>query len=296
MVVRRALRIAVALLQCVGGDGMERSHLLSSCIHKSGRVPEWLKGPDCKSGATVLNIVGSNPTPTKLEPLLPGYCRSIMVHMSKPKKRAEARRLRRRGMSLKTISARVGCSLSSISLWCRDVELTPAQEADLAARHCAARTKGSQVHAQRRSESRADARREGALLVGELSDRDLLLVGVGLYLGDGSKTERCTIELTNMNAALHRLFLRWLRLFDVSTRSVTCRVNYTGTEPDVDVIEWWCAQLGLLPSQFKRVDRSRSSSSRRVTRHEPYKGTLHIRVYNTDLKSKILGMLDACTA
>ena len=47
----------------------------------------------------------------------------------KTNERAKARRLRKdNGMSLKDISIRLGVSKSSVSLWVRDVILTPSQE------------------------------------------------------------------------------------------------------------------------------------------------------------------------
>ena len=49
----------------------------------------------------------------------------------KLKEKSEARRLRFLGCSLNEIQERLGIAKSSISLWVRDVELTPEQKKEL---------------------------------------------------------------------------------------------------------------------------------------------------------------------
>ena len=56
----------------------------------------------------------------------------------KTRERELARQLRReKGASIKDIAHRVGVSKSSVSMWVRDIELTPKQQAALAARNVA---------------------------------------------------------------------------------------------------------------------------------------------------------------
>lgn len=51
--------------------------------------------------------------------------------MTKPLERAEARRLRAEGMSVRDIAARLGVAKASVSVWVRDVALTDAQHSAL---------------------------------------------------------------------------------------------------------------------------------------------------------------------
>lgn len=58
----------------------------------------------------------------------------------KPEKREEARRLRREeGLPITEICQRLGVSKGSVSLWVRDIELTPAQQEELHRQHYAYR-------------------------------------------------------------------------------------------------------------------------------------------------------------
>jgi transposase len=59
-----------------------------------------------------------------------------MFSKVKTHEREHARRLRREeGASIKDIACRVGVSVSSVSLWVRDIELTPEQHAALLSRN-----------------------------------------------------------------------------------------------------------------------------------------------------------------
>ena len=48
--------------------------------------------------------------------------------MAKPEKKREARQYRRQGKSMKWIAERIGVARSSVSVWTRDIQLTPEQE------------------------------------------------------------------------------------------------------------------------------------------------------------------------
>lgn len=102
--------------------------------------------------------------------------------------RARARELRGRGMTYDEIQVELGCSTSSISLWVRDLPKPPprrtaAEQAKLANRkrweHELA------VRDKERQRTKASAMAE----IGTLTDRELMLVGVGLYWSEGSKSK-----------------------------------------------------------------------------------------------------------
>src|SRR5438128_385559 len=51
---------------------------------------------------------------------------------------------------------------------------------------------------------------EGALRIGELTSRDLLIAGAALYAGEGSKTDGA-VKFANSDPRMIWLFLRWFR-------------------------------------------------------------------------------------
>ena len=51
--------------------------------------------------------------------------------MAKPLQRRQARILRKHGFGVKTIAHKINVSSSTVSQWCKDIELTPDQIATL---------------------------------------------------------------------------------------------------------------------------------------------------------------------
>jgi hypothetical protein len=92
----------------------------------------------------------------------------------------QARQLRRTGLPLAEIAARLGVSKSSVSLWVRDAEFEP--------RPPVARGRRRAPNAlQRRKQAEIDQLvEEGRARIGRLSERESLVAGVALYAGEGS--------------------------------------------------------------------------------------------------------------
>ena len=108
----------------------------------------------------------------------------------------EARRLRREGAAVKAIAAQVGASVSSVSRWVRDIELSPEERARLAKRDpsVVGHPAGALARAAYAREQRRAWQEEGRALarIGDPLHRD----GCFLYWAEGTK-DRNTAALTN---------------------------------------------------------------------------------------------------
>ena len=103
-----------------------------------------------------------------------------MGYRGKLAERQQARQLRRTGLPLAEIAARLGVSKSSVSLWVRDVEFDPPPP----------RGRRRAPNAlQRRAGRDRPAGRGGPGRIGRLSEREFLVAGVALYAGEGSKRD-----------------------------------------------------------------------------------------------------------
>ncbi|WP_448699918.1 hypothetical protein, partial [Streptomyces avidinii] len=131
--------------------------------------------------------------------------------------RARARELRLQGMTYDRIQLELGCSKSSISLWVRDLpkpdrKRTKEQSSAIARRGW---DRTLQVREAERRETKEAASRD----VGRLSERELFLVGVGLYWAEGSKDKayarRERVIFVNSDPDMIRLYLAWLRLLGI---------------------------------------------------------------------------------
>jgi AcrR family transcriptional regulator len=141
--------------------------------------------------------------------------------------RNEARRLRReQGLSLKEIAASLGVAKSSVSLWVRDIELTPEQHRRLAAqnrmhpRQLLARAALIEKHRARRFAAQAEGRSYAK------HGDPFHAAGCMLYWAEGSKA-RNSVEITNADPEVLRFFVRFIRTyFGVADEAfaVTCNL------------------------------------------------------------------------
>lgn len=131
---------------------------------------------------------------------------SVKLSSVKTEERLEARRLRgEEGLSMKDIARFIGVSLSSVSLWVRDIDLDDVQHASLRCR--AARRRGEATAARARA-----VRREAQERGREQARRSdpLHMAGVMLFWAEGDK-QRNSVRLANSDPDLLRLFVAFLR-------------------------------------------------------------------------------------
>jgi hypothetical protein len=209
--------------------------------------------------------------------------------------REEARRLRReRGLSLKDIAAIVGVSKSSVSLWVRDVHLTPEQHSRLQANN---RLHFRQLLAQDAWRERHRARRAAAQREGRSYARQgdpFHAAGCMLYWAEGSK-KRNHAQLSNSDPEVVRFFVRFVRTyFDVrdETFRITCNLFADHVERQHEIEQFWLRQLDLSQESLcKSVVNvySKYSLKKRANRL-PY-GTCRVTVHRTAIVQHIYGAI-----
>jgi transposase-like protein len=219
-------------------------------------------------------------------------CEHVFV---KPELRAEARRLRsERGMALREIAEQLGVSKSSVSLWVRDIELTPEQDAALLAKNPVrnGQLRGVRVYSDRCRAERIAAQEHGRARV-RARDPEFI-AGCMLYWAEGSKT-RNAAQLVNADPDLIATFLRFLRsCYRLPHERVAFSVNcFLGNGLTLDEIqEWWLLRLGLPATCLRKsiVNRPSSASKLRKGHVLPY-GTARVTVYSTFVVQSIYGAI-----
>ncbi len=130
--------------------------------------------------------------------------------------RQEARELRRQGWSLGEIVKKLGPPKNTLTLWVRDIVLTPAQQVALLERETAATSRNIALAAAAHRQGRLDriaAEREKAeqLLDTITEQRQANHVALAmLYLGEGAKGET-VLKFGNSNPTVIRHWLHLLR-------------------------------------------------------------------------------------
>jgi transcriptional regulator with XRE-family HTH domain len=186
-----------------------------------------------------------------------------MGYSGKVVERRRARQLRAQSRTLQEIATELGVSKSSVSLWVRDVEFTPNPHR---------RTRGHRddtphpAHLAKLAQiERLD--REAADDVGQLTDREFMLFGVALYLGEGFKGDG-QVGMANTDPEILRTFVAWLRrFFSVDESRLRVRL-YLHAGLDLEAAEhFWSELLEIPRCQFRTPYRAAADPTRRRSKH-----------------------------
>ncbi|MCF6522227.1 hypothetical protein HOY81_03830 [Streptomyces sp. JJ36] len=208
--------------------------------------------------------------------------------------RERARELRRAGWTYDRIQLELGVSKSSISLWVRDLPKPPRPRRSPEEASAIARRGWEATLARREAERRA-TKEAAAAEIGPLSDRELFLVGVGLYWAEGAKDKpyarRESVKFVNSDPDVIRLFLRWLAVLGVDQERLRFHVSIHETA-DVATAEAFWAEVASVPrSRLNKTVRKRHKpkTSRKNT-GDAYHGCLVVYVTRAaDLYRRIEG-------
>jgi transcriptional regulator with XRE-family HTH domain len=171
-----------------------------------------------------------------------------------------ARELRAQAWTLADIATELSVSKSSVSLWVRDVDFVPNPRRRTRA------PRVSSLHVRKLDEiERLDAAAIDE--IGRLNDRELLLVGAALYLGEGFKRDG-QVGMANTDPSVLRMFVTWLRrCFPIDETRLRVRL-YLHEGLDLDAAEcFWSALLEIPRSQFRAPYRAVADPTRRRTKH-----------------------------
>jgi hypothetical protein len=207
--------------------------------------------------------------------------------------------MRRQGFSVKAISRELGVSKSSISIWVRDIELTPEQLRQLNQNSELGREKGrtvtSLMYKRRRQEIHKNSVTEARALLGACSDRDLLLSGIALYWAEGNKKTH-KVRFTNSDPAMILLMINWLKKYfgvlpDEIGAFLGIHEMHKGREQEV--ISYWSDLTGIPKNHFQKTIFKRSKSRKVYENMNSHFGTVTIFVWKaTKIYYRILGLIE----
>jgi transcriptional regulator with XRE-family HTH domain len=210
-------------------------------------------------------------------------------YRGKLEERARARELRAQAWTMPEIAEHLGVSRSSVSLWTRDVEFDPSARRSATTDR---RPRGSDHPLRRRKLEQIERlRREAVERIGTLDDVALLHAGLGLYAGDGSKTQD-SVRFANSDPRMVALFCRWLRRFFVVEEHRLRVTLYLHAGLDLAAAEAHWAEVTAVPvAQFGRPYRATPDASIRHNKH--VHGCAHVAYHSADTHRQVLALMDA---
>lgn len=212
----------------------------------------------------------------------------------KIKEKETARELRKKGKSMNQIVKETGFSKTSVSLWTRDIVLTPEQKNKIS-------EKGRSVESiERRRISRlANISNKRRLIIDNakkditsLSKKELKIIGIMLYWGEGGKTGNWSVRIANSDPAIIRIMMRFFREICLVENSKFRAHIHTFENADiVKTVNYWSEISGIPTKQFYKtyVKPSKASLQKRKTLPN---GTLDVYVHDTKLFLTIMGWIE----
>lgn len=212
----------------------------------------------------------------------------------KKEEQLKAVALRKEGVSMKEIAKKLQVAKSSISLWVRNVELSKQQLKALKNK-----TKSLEVVEKRRATrlKNEDARRKAIMVqagkeIKNISRRDLQIIGLCLYLGEGSKAQRGAAKLANSDPAVIKIMMRYFReICHVPEKKFRAHIH-TYSHLNVEEAEvYWSKVSGIPRGQFYKTYSKPSIASKGKKDSTPY-GTVDLTVCSTELYLQIMGQIE----
>ncbi len=214
----------------------------------------------------------------------------------KTKEREKARALRRKGQSVRAIAKEINCSKSSVSVWVRDITLTPGQIEKLKFAQDRARAKAANHPnssrlrwARIRQEASNNAKKE---IPKRSSLEDLKLIGASLYWAEGYMASWRSFVFANSDPTMIKLMKRFLvEICNVPTKKFRGRVNI---HPHLDINsaqKYWTKVSQIPLRQFHRPLLAVSKASKQKRKTLPW-GTFRIIISDVILCSKIKGWIE----
>jgi len=217
--------------------------------------------------------------------------------MHKASVREKAFQLRHAGYSYSYIASKTGLSKSTLSDWLAAVPYSANKHTlDTIGK---ARATSGEAKTQVKQSSLFKARQEAENDIGILSKRDLFMFGIGLYLGEGSKTAN-VVRVVNSDVSVIRLAIAWFKSLGVLRGQFGITLHLY---PDSNVqkcLQFWSETTTIPLGQFAKpqIDRRKNKKANRAGKL-PY-GTAHLSVRSGGRKEfgvffsrKILGWINS---
>ena len=200
---------------------------------------------------------------------------------------------RGQGFSYKEIMRFFPVAKSTVSNWCKDIELTDSQIQRLQERKkqgsYAAGLKGSKANQERRAKEVQQIKESAKSEVPLLMNNNLWIAGLMLYWAEGNKSKN--IGVTNSDPNIIKFMMEWFREYcDVDDAKFKLYLNLHSGQNEEKIKEFWYELIKLPKEQFGKSYIKKEGTGHR--KNILYKGTLRIIICNSNLLHRILGWIE----
>ena len=204
---------------------------------------------------------------------------------------------RKKGYSYNMISQELGLAKSTISGWLREITYEPNTE--VIKRIGLARAKSAQNRHNVKIQSIIAARSEARREIREVQKRDLLFLGLGLYIGEGSKLHE-NIRIINSDPEIICLAIKWFRTAcGLKEENFTISIHIYPDLDEKEIKNYWSNITGIPIIQFRKTQIDLRTDKTVKKRHKLPYGTAHLQIvsrgkteFGVFLHRKIIGWIE----
>ncbi len=188
----------------------------------------------------------------------------------------KAQELRDTGYSYNMIRDELGIAKSSLSNWFKDRPFTPNKA--VLKRIQYGPIKSAEKRHNRKVQEIKELKKRGGEEIGEITKRDLWLLGIGLDIGEGLKSPD-TIRIVNSDPDVIKLAIKWFKnICGLTNDNITIAVHVYPDNNIEECLKFWSKVIELPLRNFRKtqVD-TRKNKSTIKRRKLPY-GTAHVTI------------------
>lgn len=222
--------------------------------------------------------------------------------------KAKAIKFRLRGKSYSEIQQLLGgISKSTLSLWLKNIVLSPAAKELLQKRFREKSLIGLLKRNRNQTYLAIERKRkiqlEAMTEINKISKENLFFIGLALYWAEGYKRSIIKggrevtyhpISLTNPDVKLVKIFLEFLqKICNVPIEKIKANIRIFKHLNEQEVLNYWIKETGIPKENFTKtyLGISKSSMGKRPFNRLPF-GVIQIRIGDTKLFHRIIGWID----
>jgi hypothetical protein len=174
------------------------------------------------------------------------------------------------------ISDKLGVSKSTLSDWFKDQPFKPNKEVLERIQYGPIRT--GEISHNKRVQEVLKYRNIGKEEIGILTKRDLHMLGLGLYIGEGAKAYE-HIQVANSNPEVIKTMIRWFKeSLGMEIENIVISIHIYPDNNEKEVIEFWRSTTGLPLKNFRKTYIDIRKNKSKFRNHKLPYGTAYIKV------------------
>jgi hypothetical protein len=222
----------------------------------------------------------------------------FMGYFGKIEDKFRAQNLRRQGLSYKEILRVISVSKSTISLWCRDIQLTEKQKARLLRNKQFGQQKGSLVAAEIKRKMRIERIEKIKISakkdLGKIINRDIFITGIALYAAEGTKRDG-RAAFANSDPKLIKFMTNWfMNIAKVPKEKLRGAIWLHEELDEVKAKKFWSDLTGIPKNQFHKTYIAKiQNGNKKIRKNIHQYGVFTVRFSDSAIHRKIMGWIYA---